>query len=63
MKKDTINIRVSVDTYNDLQELILAKRRRGEDVRIGELTDGSMREFFEKEMARIKKGKANESCC
>lgn len=55
------NIRVSEKTYNDLLELIVAKRRRGEHIRIGELTDDAMQTFCVQEMRRIKKAAINEN--
>jgi hypothetical protein len=59
------NIRVSEKTYNDLLELIVAKRRRGEHIRIGELTDNAMQTFVSQELRRLKRGRNGnkESCC
>jgi hypothetical protein len=54
------NIRVSEKTYNDLLELIVAKRRRGEHIRIGELTDNAMQTFVTQEMRRLKRGPSND---
>lgn len=60
------NIRVSEKTYNDLLELIVARRRRGEHIRIGELTDNAMQTFVSQELRRLKRGRNNgnnEACC
>jgi hypothetical protein len=59
------NIRVSEKTYNDLLELIVAKRRRGEHIRIGELTDNAMQTFVSQELRRLKRGRNGnkEACC
>jgi hypothetical protein len=46
-------------------ELIVAKRRRGEHIRIGELTDNAMQTFVSQELRRLKRGRNgnNEACC
>ena len=48
------NIRVSDKTYIDLLALIVEMRRKGQNVRVGELTDTAVQEFCVKKMKEIK---------
>lgn len=48
------NIRVSEKTYIDLLALIVEMRRKGQNVRVGELTDTAVQEFCVKKMKEIK---------